>query len=231
MIRLDGLSKAYSCNLTIIEVDDFEFERGDLIAITGPNGTGKSTLLLMLSGLLLPTAGSATIDDHAPGSHAARAVMSFVPDRPALFDDLTISEQMFYVARLHGLDKPYEAAIDLLEVLDAEDLLDRFSHSLSKGQRQKAGLLVATSRPFDALLLDEPVSGLDADSESAFIEQLVDFAEQDKLVLVSTHTDEVIDACTRVTAIVNGELVEGDAIGPERDDSELEGGVVDEDAD
>lgn len=208
MIQLDNLTKGYSVKTTIIEADEFEFERGDFIAITGPNGTGKSTLLLILSGLLDPTSGTATIDDHAPGSKKARAVVSFVPDRPALFDDLTIAEQMFYVARLHELDEPYGPAMDLMETLGADDLLDRFPHSLSKGQRQKAGLLVATSRPFDALLLDEPVNGLDRDSTSAFVDNLTALANDDKLVLVSSHIDEVIDGCSRVLTIVDGQLTE-----------------------
>ena len=208
MIQIDGLTKAYSRNATIIEAQNFALNRGDFIAVTGPNGTGKSTLLLMLSGLLLPTSGSASIDGHKSGSTQARAVVSFVPDRPALFDDLTIHEQMFYVAKLHGLNEPSSAATELLETLQGEDLLDRFAHSLSKGQRQKAGLLVAMSRPFDALLLDEPVSGLDAGSTSAFIEHLEAFADDDKLVIVSSHTDEVIDACSRVLTIVDGELTE-----------------------
>ena len=208
MIKLNRLKKGYSVKTTIIEAHEFEFDRGDFIAITGPNGTGKSTLLLTLSGLLDPTSGSATIDGTAPGSREARAALSFVPDRPALFDDLTISEQMFYVARLHGLKEPYEAAIDLLDTLDADDLLDRFPHSLSKGQRQKAGLLVATSRPFDALLLDEPVNGLDRNSTTAFVENLTALTEDDKLVLVSSHIDEVIDGCTRVLSIEGGQLTE-----------------------
>lgn len=210
MIRIDRLTKGYTRHATIIEASNFEFSRGEFVAVTGPNGTGKSTLLLILSGLLQPTSGSASIDDHRPGSKEARAVVSFVPDRPALFDDLTITEQMFYVARLHGLDEPYHAALGLLETFQADDLLDRFAHSLSKGQRQKAGLLVATSRPFDALLLDEPVNGLDSDSTSAFIEDLDALVRDDKLVMVSSHTDEVIDACSRVLTIVDGELTETD---------------------
>ena len=208
MIKLNRLKKGYSAKTTIIEAHEFEFDRGDFIAVTGPNGTGKSTLLLILSGLLDPTSGSATIDGTAPGSREARAALSFVPDRPALFDDLTISEQMFYVARLHGLKEPYEAAIDLLDTLDADDLLDRFPHSLSKGQRQKAGLLVATSRPFDALLLDEPVNGLDRDSTTAFVDNLTALTEDDKLVLASSHIDEVINGCTRVLSIEDGQLTE-----------------------
>jgi len=170
---------------------------------------GKSTLLMMMSGLLEPTRGKVLIDEHPAGSLPARALVSFIPDKPALFDDLTVAEQMAYVARLNGLDDPYEVSQQLVDVFEADDLMDRFPRSLSKGQRQKAGILVATARPFDALLLDEPTSGLDAESHEGLIDELVSLGDSGKLVVTSTHTDELIAASTRVARIANGLLGEG----------------------
>lgn len=208
MISLTNLAKGYSVNETIVEVPSYTFHRGDLASIVGPNGCGKSTLLLMMAGLLEPTRGRVMIDDHSAGSLPARALISLIPDKPALFDDLTVAEQMAYVARLNGLDQPYEVSDRLVEVLRAGELMDRFPRSLSKGQRQKAGILVATARPFDALLLDEPTSGLDRASHAGLIEELRVLAESGKLVLASTHTDELITASSTVARIADGVLAE-----------------------
>lgn len=209
MITLTNLAKGYSVKHTVIEVSHMAFDRGDLVALVGPNGSGKSTLLTMMTGLLQPTRGSITIDGHRAGSSDARRLVSFVPDKPALFDDLTIGEQIDYVARLNGLDEPHHVSARLLDVLDAHPLLDRFPRSLSKGQRQKAGLLTATARPFEALLLDEPTSGLDADSRAGFVDLLDELAAAGTLVIACSHVDDLIEAATRVVRITNQTLVEG----------------------
>lgn len=210
MILLRNLTKGYKRNSTIIEARDYTFERGQLTSIVGPNGSGKSTLLMMMAGLLQPTNGAILIDDQPAGSLAARQLLSFVPDKPALFDDLTVAEQMAYVARLNGLNEPFEVGSRLLEVFAADDLLDRFPRSLSKGQRQKASLMVATSRPFEALLLDEPTSGLDSDSHAGLIETLGELAGSGKLILTSTHADELVGASTSLAHIVDGQLMSSD---------------------
>ena len=213
MIKLRNLTKGYKRNNTIIESPVYSFDRGELTSIVGPNGSGKSTLLMMMAGVLEPTEGVVLVDEHVAGSLPARALLSFVPDKPALFDDLTVAEQMAYVARLNELDEPYEVGERLVEVFEADDLMDRFPRSLSKGQRQKASLMVATSRPFDALLLDEPTSGLDSNSHAGLIDVLSELADSGKLILTSTHTDELIGASTSLAHIVDGRLI---------DDEELE---------
>ena len=210
MISLRSLAKGYSARETVLEVPEYVFDRGDLVSLVGPNGCGKSTLLMIMAGLLDPTRGIATVDGHLAGSLAARALVSFIPDKPALFDDLTVAEQMTYVARLNGLDQPYEVSERLVEVLEAGDLLDRFPRSLSKGQRQKAGILVGTSRPFDALLLDEPTSGLDSESHAGLIDELTTLAADDQLVIASTHTKDLMAASTTVARIVDGVLTDED---------------------
>ncbi len=212
MISLRNLTKGYRRNHVIIEAPDYTFNRGELTAIVGPNGSGKSTLLMLMTGLLAPTDGVVLIDDHPAGSINARRALSFVPDKPALFDDLTVAEQMAYVARLNDLDEPYEVGERMLEVFEADDLLDRFPRSLSKGQRQKASLLVATSRPFDALLLDEPTSGLDRESHAGLVDFLVELAHEGKLILTSTHAEELVAASTSLAHIVDGQLLHDDEL-------------------
>lgn len=209
MISLTNVAKGYALNEPIIHVPHATFNRGEMVSIVGPNGCGKSTLLMVMSGLLIATRGEVTVDGHPAGSRDARALLSFVPDKPALFDDLTVAEQMAYVARLNGLQEPFEVAELLLDILEAHELRDRFPRSLSKGQRQKAGLLVATSRPFDALLLDEPTSGLDRESHAGLIDVLKALTDEGRLVITSTHNESLIDASTRVTPIASGVLRSG----------------------
>lgn len=208
MISLTNVVKGYSHDEPVVSVPSYTFHAGELTSLVGPNGCGKSTLLMVICGLL-DAEGRVSVADHRAGSLPARAVVSFVPDKPALFDDLTVAEQMAYVARLNGLGEPYEFAERLFDIFAAQDLMDRFPRSLSKGQRQKASLLVATSRPFDALLLDEPTSGLDHESHGGLIAALSDLAAAGKLVLASTHNRDLIDASTRVARIVDGTLSMG----------------------
>lgn len=205
MIRFTTLEHGYDPDHSIISIDNLKIEAPGHVALVGENGAGKSTLLLLIAGLLTPRSGQVTIGGAIAGSVEARELVSFIPDKPALFDDLTLTEQMDYVARLSGHDVPMPFAIDLIERLGAEELLDRFPRTLSKGQRQKASLLVATSRPFKVLLLDEPTAGLDKSSHRKLVEAVEELSET-ALVLVSTHDPQLMQAAPRRAEIADGRL-------------------------
>ncbi|MFV0260309.1 MAG: ATP-binding cassette domain-containing protein [Acidimicrobiales bacterium] len=207
VIDVAHLTKKYG-RTTVLELGAWRVEAGSNAVLRGENGAGKSTLLLLLAGLVRATSGQATVGGHTVGSRGARRVLSFVPDQPALFDDLTLGEQMTYVARLNGLDDAPGITEDLFERFDAQPLRDRFPRSMSKGQRQKAGLLVAFSRPFEVLLLDEPTTGLDASSCDALIEVLDRLAEEGRAVVSSTHDPALIASANAVTVISKGRQVE-----------------------
>jgi ABC-type multidrug transport system ATPase subunit len=204
MIEIDQVSKTYG-QTVVLTVDQWRLSSCNCV-LAGQNGAGKTTLLLMLAGLEHPTRGTVRIDGHRAGSRSARAVVSFAPDQPALFDDLTIADQMTYVARLHGLAKPYEVADELVERLGAQALLGRFGRGMSKGQRQTAGLLVATSRPFEVLLLDEPTTGLDTRSRAGLIEVVQGLAERGCTVISSTHDPDLLAAADTTVRIADGAL-------------------------
>lgn len=208
MIQVTNLKKTFG-KVTVLSVNDWRLESGSNAVLVGENGAGKTTLLTLLAGLARPTTGSVKVGGNMVGSKAAREAVTFVPDQPALFDDLTVEEQMFYVAKLNGQSEPTEFSLELANRLDFLDLLDRFPQAMSKGQRQKAGLLVGTARPFEVLLLDEPTTGLDAESRSALVAVLDDFANEGGIVLSSTHDPELIEAATQVVEVVEGELVLG----------------------
>jgi ABC-2 type transport system ATP-binding protein len=198
MIELRSVRHHYGRSLALA-VDRLTIDTSTVL--TGHNGAGKSTLLLIVAGLLAPSEGAVTIDGAPVGHPEARRRVSFVPDIPALFDDLTIEAQMRYVARLHAGTRadPAQAATDLVELLDAGDLLDRLPGAMSKGQRQKASLLVATARPCTVLLADEPTTGLDGESRDALLRGFDHLHDAGMLIVSSTHDEALIGATpTRV---------------------------------
>ena len=204
MIAIDRLTKTYG-KTTVLTLDELRIAKGSCV-LAGANGAGKTTLLLLIAGLEHPTRGTVTIDGHAAGSRSARAIVSFAPDQPALFDDLTLADQMTYVARLHGRKRPFEVADELVERLGAQALLPRFVRGMSKGQRQTAGLLVATSRPCEVLLLDEPTAGLDARSRAGLLEVLQGLAARGCTIVSSTHDVDLLAAADTTVRIADGTL-------------------------
>ncbi len=213
MIVVDKLRQVYGKSVAV-DIDHLVIEAGTT-ALVGHNGAGKSTLLLIAAGLLRPTDGTIEIEGRRAGGIAARELVSFVPDQPALFDDLTLWDQMVYVARLHGRAEPGEGSMQLIETLDAFELLERFPTAMSKGQRQKASLLVATARPLTVLLADEPTTGLDAVAKTSFVEALSTLVEQGISVISSTHDEELIERSTASVRLAGGRVVgvEGTAEG------------------
>ncbi len=162
----DDLSKEYG---DVVALADFKLsvEPGELIALVGHNGSGKSTFLRLVAGLLEPSDGVLVVANSPAGSLKARAEVSFIPDEPVLYDDLSVNEHIEFTARLHGeLDWP-ERADALLEVLGLAHRADDLPSRFSRGLRQKTSLVLGLVRPFSILLVDEPFVGLDPSGQSA----------------------------------------------------------------
>lgn len=202
MIEIERLTKTYGTKVALT-IEEWALPPGNSV-LAGENGAGKTTLLMILAGLEQPTTGVVRIGGHSAGSREARAIVTFAPDEPALFDDLTLADQMTYVARLHGNKEPFHVAQALRERLCCEELMDRFPRGMSKGQRQRAGLLVATSRPFEVLLLDEPTTGLDELSRQGLIELLAGLGADGLTVLSSTHDTDLLQSAERTVRVEDG---------------------------
>lgn len=203
MIHLTEVKKTFGTT-TVLSVDKLEIHAATSNVLVGSNGAGKSTLLLLLAGLSKPTAGQVLIDGAVPGSQQAREKLSLAPDQPALFDDLTLEDQLQYISRLNRREEPTKICFDLIEALDAAVLLNKFPRSMSKGQRQKSSLLMATARPFEILLLDEPTSGLDEISQQALLATLQGLATNGKTVISSSHNSELIEQADYQIRIEDG---------------------------
>jgi ABC-2 type transport system ATP-binding protein len=177
-----------------LSVDD-----GEVVALMGPNGAGKSTLLAIAAGLLDPTAGEVAVCGGQPGSMLARAQVSYVPDTPVLYDDLSIGETAEFVARLHAAPDWRERLDELLERFGLEDRADALPSTLSRGLRQRAGLVIGLVRPFRLLLLDEPFATLDQSSMELVGRVLEEEAGKGAAILLSSHQhDHLPESCRRV---------------------------------
>ncbi len=206
VLEADGASKAYA-DLVALEPLTLSVPAGQLVALVGHNGSGKSTFLRMAAGLLELTDGSITIAGEAAGSSGARAATSFLPDEPVLYDDLSVREHLAYVAALHGV--AVEEA-DLDELLDrvglghrADDLPARFS----RGLRQKASIALGLVRPFEVLLVDEPFVGLDAPGKAALLDIFDELHRDGAAIVVATHDPTFVEQVDRCLALRDGEVV------------------------
>jgi ABC-type multidrug transport system ATPase subunit len=200
------LARSYA-DVEALHALDLTVDAGERLALVGPNGAGKTTFMRMVAGLLDPSAGQVTIAGHPAGSLPARAALSFLPDTPALYDDLSLAEHLEYVARLHGIDEWEPRAYELLDRLGLADRADGLPRSFSRGMRQKASVAVALVRPFEILVADEPFDGLDPPSRDALATLLDEAADAGSAVIVSTHRAEVVDRADRCVALRDGRVV------------------------
>jgi len=205
----DQLAKTYG-DLPALAPLDLAITAGEAVVLVGHNGSGKTTFLRMAAGLLEPSEGTATIGGHPAGSLPARAALSFLPDNPTFYDDLSVWEHLEYVARLHGMDESWEQrAADLLGHLGIYERGDDLPSRFSRGLRQKAQLALGLLRPFDILCIDEPFVGLDAAGKQALLELLDDAHAAGATLVVATHELDFVrrPTVTRCIALRDGELI------------------------
>jgi ABC-2 type transport system ATP-binding protein len=209
-----GLTHSYG-RLVALKRLDLKLRPGECVAVIGANGSGKSTAVRTIAGLLEPTDGSVRIcgyDPHTePEAELARASMALVPDSPLLYDDLTVRQHLELVALAHGVvDDELDARID--ELLDRLGLTARAGFlpaELSRGMRQKTGLACALIRPAELLVLDEPVVGLDPPSQALLRELLLDAKSRGTAVLLTTHQMRFADGVAdRAILLDEGEVLD-----------------------
>jgi ABC-2 type transport system ATP-binding protein len=205
VLRAHGLGRSYDGFVALASFA-IEVAPGELIALVGPNGAGKTTFLTLAAGLLEPTRGSVEVDGAAAGTIEARRALSYLPDTPVFYEDLSVGEHLAYLAALHGVDDPGPRIDSLLERLGLAEWHDGMAAELSHGMRQKASIALAFVRPFSVLLADEPFDGLDPPSREVLFELLAEARTGGAAVVVSTHRPDVISAASRCVAIRDGRL-------------------------
>jgi len=209
-LRVRGLAKSF--DKPVITGLDLEIAPGELYALLGPNGAGKTTTLRMVTGLTRPDRGSIEIYgiDAAADPLAAKAITAWLPDEPMLYDKLTPSEYLAFVAGLWRLD-PGAAAAEaerLMHWLELWDVRDTRCEGFSRGMKQKVALAGALIHDPRLLILDEPLTGLDAAMARAVKDALRDQVEAGKTVIVTTHILDVAERMAdRIGIIAGGKLL------------------------
>jgi ABC-2 type transport system ATP-binding protein len=187
VLQLRGLRRTYG-EVVALDQLDLEVAHGECVALVGHNGSGKTTTLRLVAGLLEPTNGDVIVAGDNMRLDRARAALAFVPDSPLLYGDLTVREHLELIGLAHGMGSGLDDRVTgLLDRLDLTGRQEFLPGQLSRGLRQKTQLACALVRPFHVIVLDEPVVGLDPPSQQA-LHELLHRAKQDgAAILLSTH--------------------------------------------
>ena len=215
MIRVINLSKRYARN-TAVDHISFEVEKGQIIGFLGPNGAGKTTTMRMLTCVLPPSSGTATVAgfDVLEAPLEVKKRIGYLPEAPPLYLEMRTAEYLTFVGRLKGLSGPelrqrVDAVCDRCAVGDVKNKL---LGKLSKGYRQRVGLAQAIIHNPDVLILDEPTAGLDPKQINE-TRDLIKSLAGDHTIILSTHIlPEVEQTCERVIIINKGKLVATDSV-------------------
>lgn len=205
-LHVEGLTKVYD-GLIALHPLDLEVPAGQSVALIGHNGSGKSTFLRMVAGILDRSAGEVEIAGFDLTEVEARATTSYLPDDPVLYDDLSLREHAEYVSRLHGGDGWDDYAESLCERLGLADRVDDLPARFSRGLRQKSAIVLALVRPFSLLLVDEPFVGLDLPGKEVLLELLDEVHADGAATLVATHDPTYVDRVDRSLALRDGEVI------------------------
>ena len=210
IIEVKGLSKTFNGTVAV-NVISFNVAKGELFGFLGPNGAGKTTTVRMLTGVLKPTDGTATIQGHDICSEAlkSRAHIAVVPEEANVYLDLSVWQNIMLMADLYGVPRK-QRTLKAVELLDALGLSDRRKHkarTLSKGLRQRLMLCAALVSEPEILFLDEPTSGLDVQSRQMIHNIIRKLSSDGLTIFFTTHNmEEAEKLCSRVAIINKGKI-------------------------
>ena len=206
MIEVSGLSKSYG-SLVAVDKLSFAVKPGEVLGLVGPNGAGKTTTLRSLVGIINPSAGSIRIAGHDLDLHpaAAKRELAFIPDEPQLFDYLTVDEHLQFVARLYNVPDAPAYATQLLEELELTEKRKVLPNELSRGMKQKLAIACGLLHRPKALLLDEPLTGLDPAGIKRMRGTISARARDGAAVVLSSHLLHLVqELCTTLLVIRKG---------------------------
>jgi len=211
LIQCESLTKKFG-EFTAVDHVSFEVGNGEVFGLLGPNGAGKTTTMRLLSTLLKPTSGTATVAGHdlLREPQKVRASIGVLPEDTGLYDRLTPREHLLYYGRLHRMpeDVLRKRGDELLDIMELTDRANTKVGDFSKGMKQKVALLRAFIHDPPVLLLDEPTAGLDVMSARS-IQGFVDrFRKEGKAIMISTHNmTEAQKLCDRLAIIDHARIV------------------------
>lgn len=210
MIEIRELTKYYGERRAIGPLD-FDIASGEIVGLLGLNGAGKTTTLRVLACDLLPTSGSVRVDgiDILERPREVKSRIGYLPDRPPLYDEMTVREQLIFGARLRGQSRKdaERAATEAIEATRISNVEGDLIGTLSHGYRQRVGIAQALSHKPKLLVLDEPISGLDP-VQIVEMRELIRSFRGKHTVFISSHIlSEISETCDRILVIRDGEIV------------------------
>lgn len=205
-----GMTRRFG-DLVAVNNVDLTVPKACVYGFLGPNGSGKSTTIRMLCGLLTPTAGDIEVLGlRVPEqAEALKRNIGYMTQRFSLFEDLTVRENLEFLAAIQGVSRAYEKSRieTLLREYHLDDRQKQMAGTLSGGQKQRLALAGAVIHKPELLLLDEPTSAVDPESRRDFWEKLFDLADAGTTILVSTHYMDEAERCHRLAILDEGVLV------------------------
>ncbi len=210
-LQLTSLNKRYDSHQAVNSLS-LEVPQGYLYALLGPNGAGKTTTLRMVAGLLKPDSGDASIFGQSitRSPSAAKKLLAYLPDEPLLYSKLRPMEYLDFVAGLWGIPavKAESYAQELLQKLNLWDVRGDFSETFSRGMKQKLSLAGAFIHRPKLIILDEPLTGLDAAAARLVKNMLTDYVQEGNTVILTTHIMEIAERMAQRIGILNhGQLI------------------------
>jgi ABC-2 type transport system ATP-binding protein len=204
VIETQGLTRQFG-DLIAVDKLDLQVPKGSIYGFLGPNGCGKSTLIRMLTGLLKPTAGEATILGLPlqGNEELLKSRIGYMTQKFSLYDNLTVLENMRFVAAIYSV-KDKKRITDLLGQYGLEQQQKQLAGTMSGGQKQRLALACATMHRPELLFLDEPTSAVDPQNRRDFWEHLFDLSNSGTTILVSTHYMDEAERCHHLAILENG---------------------------
>ncbi len=207
VIKAVALSRNFA-DVKAIQQLDLEVEKGRIYGFLGPNGCGKTTAIRMLTGLLMPSSGEVEVLGYKLPENAEKLRMhiGYMTQKFSLYDDLTVKENLQFVANIYGLSRRQkkQRIEELLELYNLGKKSNKLAGSMSGGQRQRLSLSAATLHKPELLFLDEPTSAVDPENRRDFWERLFDLSEQGTSILVSTHYMDEAERCHKLAILETG---------------------------
>ncbi|NMC14546.1 MAG: ABC transporter ATP-binding protein [Chloroflexi bacterium] len=206
-IQVENLTRRFG-NFVAVDHVTFHVQPGEIVGYLGPNGSGKTTTIRMLLGLLKPSEGTARVlgYDIARQSEQIRAVCGYMSQKFAIYDDLTVWENLQFYAGVYGIveKKDIQKTIAHVGLIDQMNIL---TSELSTGWRQRLALGIALVHSPRLLFLDEPTSGVDPNARRAFWDLIYDLSSKGVTILVTTHYMDEAEYCNRVGIMRDGRLL------------------------
>lgn len=209
MIEVDELTKLYGDFPAVRELS-FQVAGGEVLGLVGPNGAGKTTTIRAIAGIIAPSSGRIRIQGHDIRAEpvAAKSVLAFIPDEPHLFDYLTVEEHLLFVGRLYRVADARARLEPLLEELELLPRRRALPPELSRGMKQKLAIACGLLHEPAALLLDEPLTGLDPVGIRRMKATITRRAAEGAAVILSSHLLHLVEEiCTRVLVMRQGRAV------------------------